>query len=137
MYVCDTTLLLIQAIYSSSEQVLYGILVVLLSSIVMDKVLIMGQKQTEVVVVSPKYEQINDMIHQQMDRGSTLIHATTGLDRIDQKVVMTVISNRQLAHLNELILKIDPQAFIVASEVNEVKGRGFTLSKLTKDLEAK
>lgn len=137
MYVCDTTLLLIQAIYSSSEQVLYGILVVLLSSIVMDKVLIMGQKQTEVVVVSPKYEQINDMIHQQMDRGSTLIHATTGLDRIDQKVVMTVISNRQLAHLNELILKIDPQAFIVASEVNEVKGRGFTLSKLTKDLKAK
>ena len=137
MYVCDTTLLLIQAIYSSSEQVLYGILVVLLSSIVMDKVLIMGQKQTEVVVVSPKYEQINDMIHQQMDRGSTLIHATTGLDRIDQKVVMTVISNRQLAHLNELILKIDPQAFIVASEVNEVKGRGFTLNKLTKDLKAK
>lgn len=134
MYVCDTTLLLIQAIYSSSEQVLYGILVVLLSSIVMDKVLIMGQKQTEVVIISPRYEEINRMIHQKMDRGSTLLHATTGLEKADQKVVMTVVSNRQLAHLNELILQIDPQAFVVASEVNEVKGRGFTLSKLSKNI---
>ena len=137
MYVCDTTLLLIQAIYSSSEQVLYGILVVLLSSIVMDKVLIMGQKQTEVVIISPKYEEINRMIHQKMDRGSTLLHATTGLEKADQKVVMTVVSNRQLAHLNELILQIDPQAFVVASEVNEVKGRGFTLSKLSKNISEK
>ena len=113
---------------------LYGILVVLLSSIVMDKVLIMGQKQTEVVIISPRYEEINRMIHQKMDRGSTLLHATTGLEKADQKVVMTVVSNRQLAHLNELILQIDPQAFVVASEVNEVKGRGFTLSKLSKNI---
>ena len=137
IYVGDTALLLIQAIYSSTEQVLYGILVVLLSSIVMDKVLIMGQKQTRVVVISPQYEKINQMIHQQMDRGSTLLHATTGLEKSDQKVVMTVISNRQLAHLNELILQIDPQAFVVASEVNEVKGRGFTLSKLSKNIAEK
>ena len=46
IYVGDTALLLIQALYSSTEQVLYGILVVLLTSIVMDKILIMGQKQT-------------------------------------------------------------------------------------------
>lgn len=137
IYVGDTALLLIQAIYSSTEQVLYGILVVLLSSIVMDKVLIMEQKQTRVVVISPQYEKINQMIHQQMDRGSTLLHATTGLEKSDQKVVMTVISNRQLAHLNELILQIDPQAFVVASEVNEVKGRGFTLSKLSKNIAEK
>ena len=137
IYVGDTALLLIQATYSSTEQVLYGILVVLLSSIVMDKVLIMGQKQTQVVVISPQYEKINQMIHQQMDRGSTLLHATTGLEKSDQKVVMTVISNRQLAHLNELILQIDPQAFVVASEVNEVKGRGFTLSKLSKNIAEK
>ena len=137
IYVGDTALLLIQAIYSSTEQVLYGILVVLLNSIVMDKVLIMGQKQTQVVVISPQYEKINQMIHQQMERGSNMLHATTGLEKSDQKVVMTVISNRQLAHLNELILQIDPQAFVVASEVNEVKGRGFTLSKLSKNIAEK
>ena len=127
----DITLLLIQAIYSSSEQVLYGILFVLLPSLVMDKFLIMGQKQTQVMIVSPKYEQINQMIHEKIDRGSTLIHATTGLRKSEQPVVMTVISNRQLSVLNNLVLEIDPQAFVVASEVNEVKGRGFTLNKVS------
>ena len=127
----DITLLLIQAIYSSSEQVLYGILFVLLTSLVMDKFLIMGQKQTQVMIVSPKYEQINQMIHEKIDRGSTLIHATTGLRKSEQPVVMTVISNRQLSAINNLVLEIDPQAFVVASEVNEVKGRGFTLNKVS------
>ena len=51
------------------------------------------------------------------------------MQREEQKVVLTVISNRQLSVLNDLILQIDPNAFVVANEVNEVKGRGFTLSK--------
>ena len=51
------------------------------------------------------------------------------MKKTEQPVVMTVISNRQLSVLNDLILQIDPQAFVVASEINEVKGRGFTLSK--------
>ena len=128
----DILLLLVQAFYSSTEQVLYGILVVMLTSIVIDKVLIMGQKQTQVMVISPEYERINQAIHQKIDRGSTLIHATSGLEKQEQKVVLSVISNRQLNDLNELILQIDPQAFVIANEVNEVKGRGFTLSKLSK-----
>ena len=127
----DILLLLVQAFYSSTEQVLYGILVVMLTSIVIDKVLIMGQKQTQVMVISPEYERINQAIHQKIDRGSTLIHATSGLEKQEQKVVLSVISNRQLGDLNELILQIDPQAFVIANEVNEVKGRGFTLSKLS------
>ena len=128
----DILLLLVKAFYSSTEQVLYGILVVMLTSIVIDKVLIMGQKQTQVMVISPEYERINQAIHQKIDRGSTLIHATSGLEKQEQKVVLSVISNRQLNDLNELILQIDPQAFVIANEVNEVKGRGFTLSKLSK-----
>lgn len=129
LYVGDTVLLLLQAFYSSSEQVLYGILVVLLTSLVMNKVLIMGQNQTQVMIISPKFEEINEAIHSKIDRGSTLIHATTGLKKQDQKVVLTVISNRQLSALNDLVLSIDSRAFIVANEVNEVKGRGFSLGK--------
>ena len=129
LYVGDTVLLLLQSFYSSSEQVLYGILVVLLTSLVMNKVLIMGQNQTQVMIISPKFEEINEAIHSKIDRGSTLIHATTGLKKQDQKVVLTVISNRQLSALNDLVLSIDSRAFIVANEVNEVKGRGFSLGK--------
>lgn len=42
---------------------------------------------------------------------------------------MTVVSHRELVQLNHLIQTIDPQAFIVIHQVNEVRGRGFTLVK--------
>ena len=42
---------------------------------------------------------------------------------------MTVVSSRELPKLNELVLEIDKQAFIVINQVNEVMGRGFTLHK--------
>ena len=47
----------------------------------------------------------------------------------DCYVVMSVVNNRELVQLNQLIQKIDPQAFIVIHQVNEVRGRGFTLKK--------
>ena len=43
--------------------------------------------------------------------------------------VMTVVYNRELPRLNELVLNIDDHAFMVVSKVNEVRGRGFTFKK--------
>ena len=44
-------------------------------------------------------------------------------------VVMSVVSHRELVQLNRLIQEIDPHAFIVVNQVNEVRGRGFTMKK--------
>lgn len=129
IYVCDTALLLFQVFYATSEQVLYGVMVVLITSIVMDKILIMGSKQTQVIIISPQYEAINAAIHAELDRGSTLLNAVTGHLKVEQQVVMTIVSNRQLSNLYATVASIDSTAFIVVSEVNEVRGRGFTLSK--------
>ena len=45
-------------------------------------------------------------------------------------MVLAVLSNRDLAKANQLILDIDPEAFLIISRINEVRGRGFTLNKL-------
>lgn len=44
-------------------------------------------------------------------------------------VVLTVISNRELPRLNQKVMELDPKAFMVINQVNEVRGRGFTLTK--------
>jgi uncharacterized membrane-anchored protein YitT (DUF2179 family) len=69
------------------------------------------------------------MITKRLDRGSTLIDAETGYLHNKCLVVLTVISNRELHKLNELVLSIDPKAFMIINRVNEVKGRGFTMDK--------
>lgn len=129
MYVFDFTILLSQMLFANKEQVLYGILLVLIYTVVLDKVLILGQSRTQVKIISEKYEEINQMIIQHLDRGSTLIHAETGYCHDKNLVVLTIVSNRELPKLNKLALSIDPKAFMIINQVNEVKGRGFTMDK--------
>lgn len=129
MYAFDFTILLVQMLYAKKEQVLYGILLVLIYTVVLDKVLLFGRSRTQVKIVSEKYEEINKLIIRHLDRGSTLIHSDTGYLRRENLVVLTIISNRELPKLNDLVLSVDPKAFMVINRVNEVKGRGFTMDK--------
>lgn len=129
MYGFDFTILLSQMLFANKEQVLYGILLVLIYTLVLDKVLLLGQSRTQVKIISDKYQEINEMIIKCLDRGSTLIHAETGYCRNENLVVLTVVENRELPKLNTLVLSLDPNAFMIINRVNEVKGRGFTMDK--------
>jgi uncharacterized membrane-anchored protein YitT (DUF2179 family) len=129
MYGFDFTILLSQMLFSNKEQVLYGILLVLIYTVVLDKVLLFGQSRTQVKIISEKYQEINQMIIKCLDRGSTLIYAETGYYHTKNLVVLTVVSNRELPKLNALVLSLDPKAFMIINQVNEVKGRGFTMEK--------
>ncbi len=129
IYAFDTLILLSQIPFSSSQEVLYGIIVVLLTSLTINQILLIGQKQTQVMVISEKHEEINELIHTQIDRGSTLLRSISGYKKEEQQIVFTVISHRELLQLKNLVMSIDPKAFMIISQVNEVKGRGFTLDK--------
>ena len=129
LYGFDCTILLLQMLFSNREQILYGILLVLIYTVVLDKILTFGTAQTQVKIISPEYKRINDAIIQKLDRGSTLFHVTTGYLEKEQKMVLTVISNRELAALKEIVAGIDPNAFIAISQIYETRGRGFSLQK--------
>ena len=47
-------------------------------------------------------------------------------------MVLTVISNRELVQLEKNVHQIDPESFIIVSQVQEVQGRGFNLDKIWK-----
>lgn len=130
LYLLDFTILILQMLFSDIDEILYGIILVLIYTVVLDKVLMLGSSQTQVKVISSHYEEINEAIIHRLDRGSTLIHAETGYLRQNFPVVLTVISNRELVTLNQLVQKIDPKAFMIISKVNEVRGAGFTGEKI-------
>lgn len=129
LYVFDFTILIIQMSFRDKERILYGILLVLIYSTLVDKVLLMGKTQMQVKIISDHYEEINKVIQEKLDRGSTFFKTESGYLRKDSFAIMTVVSSRELPKLNELVLEIDKQAFIVINQVNEVVGRGFTLHK--------
>ena len=129
LYTFDFCILLAQLFFSPAENVLYGIVMTLLYSIVIDKMLLLGQSRTELKIVSAKSEQITQAIMSQVDRGVTLLHGRGGYLGNETELVLTVISNRELVKVERLVHQIDPECFVVVSRVSEVRGRGFSLSK--------
>lgn len=129
IYVFDTAILLTQVFFSTSEQVLYGIAVVLVTSLVMDRVMVMGKNQTQVTIITPRYEEVAQAVQEKLDRGCTFLETVLGHLHRPGRAVMTVISQRELAALNKLVQGIDGEAFLVISKVNEVRGRGFSMGK--------
>ena len=129
LYAFDCCILLLQALFSNVEQVLYGLVMVLLYTLTLNKALMLGTGQMQLKVVSKQYQAISQAIQKQMDRGTTLFHSQGGYDGKEGPTVLTVVDRRELSKLTELVTSIDPNAFMVVSQVNEVRGRGFTLPK--------
>ncbi len=135
IYAFDFAILLGQMAFARREEVLYGILLVLVYTLVLDKVLLLGSSRTQVKVVSARYEEIRQLILRELDRGCTLMEAETGFCGNRWPMVLTVVSGRELPRLTRIIQELDPDAFLVVSRVTEVRGRGFTLGKVYRQRE--
>lgn len=129
LYVFDCGILLLQALFSNVEQVLYGLVLVLLYTLTLNKALMLGTGQMQLKVISSHYEEISREIQQKMDRGVTLFTSAGGYAGREGSTVLTVVDRRELPKVTELVSQVDPDAFMVVSQVNEVRGRGFTLPK--------
>ena len=135
MYVFDFLILIAQAFQNTVDRVLYGIIVVMIYTLVLDKMLLIGTSRTEVKIMSNHIQEIRAAIIEQMDRGVTMLSAESGYMREDTQMVLSVISNRELPQLERIIREIDPESFMIVSSVKEVKGRGFTQKKIYKNLD--
>lgn len=129
MYIADFAVLIAQMAFGDTERILYALIMVMIYTVVLDKVLLMGVKQVQVKIISENYEAISRMIQEKMDRGTTLLNMEGGHTRKKSMVVLAVVSGRELAKLNELVMGIDDKAFLVVNQVSEVRGRGFTMTK--------
>ncbi len=129
VYLIEAVILLLQIPFSTVDRILYGLIFVLIYSVLLEKVMLFGQDKIQIMVYSAFYEEINRMILTSMDKGSTLFPAKGGYTGEETWVVQTVIPKRSLFSMREKILAIDPKAFVVINPVSEVNGRGFTLNK--------
>ena len=129
MMVFDFIILAAQAAFSPVRQSLYGVVMAIIYTVVLDKVLMLGTTRTEVKIISAKSDEICAAIFAQLDRGVTILHGEGGYLREPESVLLSVVSNRQLPRLEKLAHAIDPTCFMIVSHVTEVSGRGFSLDK--------
>ena len=129
MLIFDIAVILIQIPFSPVPQLLYGIVAIIIQVMVMDKVLLWGESRTEVKLISTKADELCAAILHQLDRGVTILNGAGGYTHDPSAVLLSVISSRELPRLEKLVHAIDPDCFLIVSQVTEVRGRGFSMDK--------
>lgn len=125
----DFCIMLTQMTFHTMEDLLYGVLLLMVTSFALNKVLLLGTSKTEVKIVSPRAEEIRDTILSQVDRGVTLLHGEGGFLHTPTEVILSVVSNHEMPRIQRLARDIDPDCFMIVSQVTEVWGRGFSHGK--------
>ena len=127
----DGLTVLLGAIVYGIEASMIGLVSVWVCGQVINKLITLGAREAKnVLIISEKHDEVIQQIYQQIDRGVTIPHATGAYTQQEKPVIMVVLYKKQFIELNRVIAAVDPEAFVIVSDVNEVQGRGFTYSKM-------
>lgn len=129
LWAFDFTILLSQMMFHPLEDLLHGVLLIIVISIALNKVMLLGTSKTEVKIVSHEADKIRDAILSRVDRGVTMLQGKGGYLQEDTEVILSVVSNHELPKIETLARDIDPNCFMIISRVTEVWGRGFSYGK--------
>lgn len=125
MYAFGLIILAVQFTFKDAEKILYGIVLIMINSLVLDKMIVLGKQRVELQIISEKSEEIKRAIIEKVGRGVTMIYGETGYMGEKCDIVLTVVSNRQLLKTERIVKSIDPGSFVIINSVKEVAGKGF------------
>lgn len=128
--IVDGLTVLLGMLIHGVEPALIGIISVWVSSYMINKTIMLGAHDAKsIMIISEKYEEILVEIANTLDRGATLIEAKGVYTRKKRPVIMIVVLRKQFPVLSRIVQHIDPSAFVIVNDVNEVQGEGFTFSE--------
>ena len=105
--------------------VVYGFILVMVNSTVIDLYLSGSRQSVQVVILSKKYEQIADTSPHKLRRGVTVLDGKGWYTKHSTEVLMVITRKTDLSILLRAIKSIDPDAFLSVSSVTGVYGKGF------------
>ena len=131
LYFDAAVVVLTGLVFHDVTKSLYTGITVFLCSQVIDAVVYRFDSSTVVLISTSEHQRVADAIGQKLDRGATFLHGEGSYSHREMKVVLAAVKKQQLAELKELVMAIDPNAFVIVQEAHQVLGDGF--SRYSKD----
>ena len=104
---------------------LYAVVGVYLMAKVSELILTGLRNAQMVYCISGKNEEISEEILKHLERGVSQLSIRGLYTGKDRSMLMCVVSRREIIPLKRIIRRHDPQAFVIISSVNDVRGEGF------------
>ena len=126
----DGVIIAAQVLLKGTDGILYSLLILVLTSAVIDRTIVSGDATVQVIIISPEYERIRHEILDNINCGVTMIDMQTGMTGEKRQAILSVVYAKKYPEIRDAALKIDKTAFIIASDVKNVNGQGYTLERV-------
>ena len=126
LYFDAVVVVLTGLVFNDITKALYTGIAVFVTSQVIDAVVYRFDYSKVALIISSEYEAIAQAIGKELYRGATFLHGEGTYHHNQTKVILTAVKKQQLAELKELVIRIDPRAFIIVQEAHQVLGDGFS-----------
>ncbi|KPV44862.1 YitT family protein [Alicyclobacillus ferrooxydans] len=126
LFAIDLCVITLVAVIVGRETAMYSLVALFVASRVVDFVLEGVQSGRALTIISDEHEKIVAAIHDQLERGTTLLKASGGYTGSEKRVIYCVVPRTEVPRVQSIVARIDPRAFVVVSSVHEVLGEGFT-----------
>lgn len=113
-------------VFQDVSSTLYSGIAIFITGKIIDAVVYSFDYSKVALIITRKYDKVAQEIVHQLDRGATFLYGQGTYSRKDTKVILTAVKKQQLAELKELVVELDPDAFIIVQEAHQVLGDGFT-----------
>ena len=117
--------LLTGIVFRDMNKALYTGITVFLSGKMVDAVVYRFDYSKVAMIITKEYDTIAREIGDKLDRGATFLHGEGSYSGEETKVILTAVKKQQIAQLKELVMTLDPKAFVIVQEAHQVLGDGF------------
>lgn len=112
-------------VYRSIESAIYAVVVIFVSTVVIDRIVYGGDGGKCFLIMSEKNGDIAKHISGELRRGVTFLDGSGFYSRRPAQVILCSVRRNEAAALRNIIRRVDPDAFAVACDAADILGQGF------------
>lgn len=136
MFIFDAVVIMLSWLtFLDSRSMMYTLVAVFIGSRVIDFVQEGAYAGRGAFIISEFQNEIADRISNDMERGVTVLRGFGHFTKVDREVLYCVVGRNEIVRLKNIIMSIDPHAFVSVTDVHDVMGEGFTLDEEKRPLD--
>ena len=112
-------------VFGDVSAALYGAVALFVTSRVMDMVLYGLDTCKTAYIISDRWRDIAGVLLKEQDRGVTILRGQGAYTGEDKQVLLVAFRQRDIAQLRRTVHDLDPRAFMIVCNAQEVLGEGF------------
>lgn len=121
-FISNLVIILFAGFILGVNQIVYAIIILYISSVIVDRMLIGISKSKLFLIQSKEIDQIENVIMNELHLGVTVLQAKGGYSNTKTEVLMCAVPTKDYYMFKEIILAIDKNAFFIINDCYDTEG---------------